>query len=141
MVEHLKTNKLKVLGRATPNSVIKIFLSGEFLGEVISNEDGSWFFEHKDISFTPHKIMITTIINNEIIKIKTSIFEEKIKTKLLVEREIKVVEGNSLWRIARKTLGGGILYSEIYKNNIKIIANPNLIFPGQVFNIPNIKKK
>ncbi|MFL2679039.1 MAG: LysM peptidoglycan-binding domain-containing protein [Alphaproteobacteria bacterium] len=141
MVEHLKTNKLKVLGRATPNSVIKIFLSGELLGEVISNEDGSWFFEHKDISFTPHKIMITTIINNEIIKIKTPIFEEKIKTKLLVEREIKVVEGNSLWRIARKTLGGGILYSEIYKNNIKIIANPNLIFPGQVFNIPDIKKR
>jgi len=140
-VEHLKKNKLKVLGRATPNSVIKIFLSGEFLGEVISNENGSWFFEHNDISFTPHNIMITTLINNETIKIKTSIFEDKIKTKFLVKREIKVVEGNSLWRIARKTLGGGILYSEIYKNNIKIITNPNLIFPGQVFNIPNIKKK
>ena len=140
-VEHLKTNKLKVLGRATPNSAIKIFLSGEFLGEVISDENGSWFFEHNDISFTPHNIMITTLINNETIKIKTPIFEEKIKTKLLVEREIKVIEGNSLWRIARKTLGGGILYSEIYKNNIKIIANPNLIFPGQVFNIPNIKEK
>ncbi len=140
-VEHLKTNKLKVLGRATPNSVIKIFLSGDFLGEVISNKNGSWFFEHEDISFTPQNIMITTLINNETIKIKTPIFEEKIKTKFLVEREIKVVEGNSLWRIARKTLGGGILYSEIYKNNIKIITNPDLIFPGQVFNIPNIKKK
>ena len=68
-------------------------------------------------------------------------FESFLSEILLVKREIKVVEGNSLWRIARKTLGGGILYSEIYKNNIKIITNPNLIFPGQVFNIPNIKKK
>ena len=47
--------------------------------------------------------------------------------------------GNSLWRIARKTLGGGIFYSEIFKNNVDKITNPNLIFPGQVFNIPNLK--
>ena len=30
-------------------------------------------------------------------------------------------------------------YSEIYKNNADKITNPNLIFPGQVFNIPNLK--
>ena len=50
-----------------------------------------------------------------------------------------VENGNSLWRIARRTLGGGIHYAEIYKNNKKIIHNPDLIFPGQVFKIPNLK--
>mgnify|MGYP001426780534 FL=1 len=59
----------------------------------------------------------------------------------LEERNIVVEPGNSLWRIARKTLGGGIFYSEIYRNNLKRIKNPDLIYPGQVFNIPNIKKK
>ena len=49
---------------------------------------------------------------------------------------IVVQKGNSLWRIARKTLGGGIFYTEIYKNNLAKIKNPNLIYPGQVFNIP-----
>jgi nucleoid-associated protein YgaU len=37
-------------------------------------------------------------------------------------------------------LGGGILYAEIYKNNVEIIDDPNLIFPGQVFKIPNLKQ-
>ena len=54
---------------------------------------------------------------------------------------IIVKKGNSLWRIARKTLGGGVFYTEIYKNNLRKIKNPNLIYPGQVFNIPIKRKK
>ena len=54
---------------------------------------------------------------------------------------IIVQKGNSLWRIARKTLGGGVFYTEIYKNNLRKIKNPNLIYPGQVFNIPIKRKK
>ena len=50
---------------------------------------------------------------------------------MMIESSFK----NSLWRIARKTLGGGIFYTEIYKNNLAKIKNPNLIYPGQVFNI------
>ena len=40
----------------------------------------------------------------------------------------------------KKNFGGGILYAEIYKNNKKIIDDPNLIFPGQVFKIPNLNR-
>ena len=42
--------------------------------------------------------------------------------------------------IRDRTLGGGVLYAEIYKNNKKIIDDPDLIFPGQVFKIPNLKR-
>ena len=47
-----------------------------------------------------------------------------------------VQPGNSLWRIARRTLGGGINYSVIYEANRAQIANPDLIYPGQVFMVP-----
>ena len=61
---------------------------------------------------------------------------DKIKIKKII-----VEKGNSLWRIARKTLGNGIFYSQIYKNNLRKIKNPDVIFPGQVFNIPVLKNK
>lgn len=47
-----------------------------------------------------------------------------------------VQPGNSLWRIARRTLGGGIHYSEIYQANRDQIRDPNLIYPGQIFTVP-----
>jgi nucleoid-associated protein YgaU len=50
--------------------------------------------------------------------------------------QVVVQPGNSLWRIARETYGGGILYTLIYRANRDRIADPDLIYPGQVFTLP-----
>ena len=47
-----------------------------------------------------------------------------------------VFRGDSLWRISRKVLGHGIRYTQIYAANTKQIRDPNLIYPGQVFVVP-----
>ncbi|MDE0941760.1 MAG: LysM peptidoglycan-binding domain-containing protein, partial [Alphaproteobacteria bacterium] len=43
---------------------------------------------------------------------------------------------NSLWRIARRVYGSGVRYTVIYQANDSQIRDPDLIFPGQVFNLP-----
>lgn len=48
-----------------------------------------------------------------------------------------VSRGDSLWRISQATLGAGTRYATIYKANREQIRNPNLIYPGQTFVIPN----
>lgn len=48
-----------------------------------------------------------------------------------------VTRGDSLWRISRKMLGHGINYTEIYASNTAQIRDPKLIYPGQVFVVPN----
>jgi len=47
-----------------------------------------------------------------------------------------VSRGDSLWRISRATYGAGALYERVYKANRDRIRNPNLIYPGQVFVLP-----
>lgn len=47
-----------------------------------------------------------------------------------------VVKGDCLWKIAKKLLGDGSRYTEIYNLNRDKISNPNLIYPGQVLTIP-----
>lgn len=47
-----------------------------------------------------------------------------------------VRKGDSLWRIAAKELGSGFRWNEIYEANQEQIKNPNLIFVGQVLEIP-----
>lgn len=44
--------------------------------------------------------------------------------------------GDSLWKIAKKTLGDGSRWSEIYNLNTDKIGNPDLIYPGQVLTLP-----
>ena len=47
-----------------------------------------------------------------------------------------VVKGDCLWNIAKKYLGNGARYTEIYNLNKDKIKNPNLIYVGQVLTLP-----
>lgn len=47
-----------------------------------------------------------------------------------------VVKGDCLWNIAKKLLGDGGRWREIYELNRDKISNPNLIYPGQVLTMP-----
>jgi len=47
-----------------------------------------------------------------------------------------VKSGDCLWNIAKKYLGDGSRYNEIYGLNKDKIKNPNLIYPGQVLVLP-----
>ncbi|MDE6909068.1 MAG: LysM peptidoglycan-binding domain-containing protein [Lachnospiraceae bacterium] len=50
-----------------------------------------------------------------------------------------VVKGDCLWTIAKKFYGNGSKYTVIYDANRSVIGgNPNLIYPGQVLNIPAV---
>lgn len=46
-----------------------------------------------------------------------------------------VKKGDCLWNIAKKFLGNGAKYMQIYNLNKNIIKNPNLIYVGQVLRI------
>lgn len=49
-----------------------------------------------------------------------------------------VKSGDCLWNIAKKFLGSGAKYTEIYNLNKGVIGgNPNLIYPGQVLTLPS----
>jgi nucleoid-associated protein YgaU len=55
-----------------------------------------------------------------------------------VEVDYVIVQpGNSLWRIARRVFGEGLRYMHIYEANQAQIRDPDLIYPGQVFEIPS----
>ena len=48
-----------------------------------------------------------------------------------------VKSGDCLWNIAKKYLGDGSRYNEIYNLNKDKIKNPNLIYPNQVLTLPS----
>ncbi|MFZ9199188.1 MAG: LysM peptidoglycan-binding domain-containing protein [Paracoccaceae bacterium] len=49
---------------------------------------------------------------------------------------ITVQPGLTLWAIARETYGDGVLYVQVFEANRDKIKDPDLIYPGQVFTVP-----
>lgn len=49
---------------------------------------------------------------------------------------ITVQPGFTLWGIAKREFGDGVMYVQVFNANKDRIKNPDLIYPGQVFTIP-----
>jgi nucleoid-associated protein YgaU len=58
------------------------------------------------------------------------------ETEKLVQA-ITVQPGSTLWAIAQERYGSGTLYTRVFKANADTIKNPDLIYPGQVFRVPD----
>jgi nucleoid-associated protein YgaU len=50
---------------------------------------------------------------------------------------ITVQPGSTLWAIARESYGDGMQYMRVFEANRDNIRNPDLIYPGQVFAVPD----
>lgn len=53
-----------------------------------------------------------------------------------VDGAVIIRRGDNLWRISRRVYGMGVRYSTIYLANQDQISDPNRIWPGQVFSVP-----
>ncbi|PCD77240.1 hypothetical protein CLN94_05630 [Pseudothioclava arenosa] len=51
-------------------------------------------------------------------------------------RRVTISEGNTLWAIAREAYGDGFFYVRVFEANRDQIRDPDLIYPGQVFTLP-----
>jgi nucleoid-associated protein YgaU len=47
-----------------------------------------------------------------------------------------VQPGATLWAIAEERYGNGVFYLKVFEANRAAIDDPDLIYPGQVFTIP-----
>lgn len=54
-----------------------------------------------------------------------------------IDHSVIIRRGDTLWQISRRVYGRGTRYTTIYKANQAQIANPDMIFPGQTFMVPD----
>jgi nucleoid-associated protein YgaU len=50
---------------------------------------------------------------------------------------VTVQPGLTLWAIAEANFGDGVLYVQVFEANKDKIRDPDLIYPGQVFTMPD----
>ena len=145
-VEQLTLDRIKysengtaiLYGRARTDMNVMVYLNNEFQMKTIPGNDGSWDVDLGIISPGIYKLRIDeTTINGDVkFRIETP-FKQETKELLdkMFTKAITVQPGNSLWRIARRIYGKGIMYLDIYNKNSHLIKDPDLIYPGQIFSL------
>ncbi|GHU04944.1 peptidoglycan-binding protein LysM [Alphaproteobacteria bacterium] len=137
-------NALTAVGESAPFAEIRLYLDDGFLARTIADKDGKWRAHATPGLIAPGERRLRADLIGEKGKV-----EARVEMVFSLEGDDKgdkpagsaavvtVEKGDCLWRIARTVLGSGYDFVLIYEANQKQIRNPDLIYPGQVFIIPN----
>lgn len=70
-------------------------------------------------------------------KVEMAAATPEMPKEIVTGSSVIIRKGDSLWLVSRRKYGAGIRYTTIFDANREQIRDPNLIFPGQVFDIPD----
>jgi len=138
-IDYDANGRAMISGRAIPRAQVAIYLDNAFFGGIRADDEGRWtLLADETISDGEHIIRIDQIIGDGDVHLR---IEQPFQTGFPIDvstRTGKVVvqPGNSLWHIARRIYGTGVRYTLIFQENNEQIRDPDLIYPGQLFELP-----
>ena len=139
-ISYNENSSTELAGRARLNNSVRIYINNDLKSEVKVNDSGAWRVSLSDIKAGVYTLRLDEVNENGTVEGRLELpfkREEEALIQAMGEGSITVQPGNSLWRIARKYYGKGIQYVEIFERNSHLIRDPDLIYPGQVFSLPN----
>ncbi|MGE4481284.1 Ig-like domain-containing protein [Acidocella sp.] len=126
-------------GTAPAGASVTVLLDGKALGTAKADKAGHWHVQ-APVPAKPGMITLNaTAPDGGAIAPVTVPFAPEELAKALEEGHVVIAPGDNLWMIARRVYGRGTLYTLIYSANASKIHDPNLIFPGQAFTLPEKK--
>jgi nucleoid-associated protein YgaU len=139
VIDYDDTGAVIFSGRATPGAIVQLFVDRRLIGQTQANENGRWMMTPEAI-IDPgvYQLLVVQLDENGRPAYAIELPFERASADSIQLRDGRVVvqPGNSLWRIARRAYGRGAQYTIIYEANADQIRDPDLIFPGQIFDVP-----
>ena len=140
-VEYDQSGSMRFAGSATPGARLRLYVDDQPIGEAVADTPGRWALQpESQPSVGRHRLRIDQVSPTDgrvLARAEVPFQREELPAEAFAQQRIVVQPGNNLWRIARATYGRGIRYTVIYQANKDQIADPNKIYPGQVFALPN----
>lgn len=133
-----------ISGRALPRAQVALYVDNQFIGTALSDDQGRWSLgPKKSIAKGSHVLRADQVVAEGDVELR---IEQPFETDRPADfsrqqSKIMVRSGNSLWHIARKVYGAGYRYTMIFQQNAEQIRDPDLIYPGQLFTLPQIPRE
>ena len=136
-------------GRSSPSGLVRFYVNNEAISAAKTNKEGYWETDLSDIVPGTYTLRIDQLsLKGDVVSRLESPFKREDREKLakLIAPStspariniVTVQPGNTLWAIARKRYGDGLLYVRVFEANRDKIKDPDLIYPGQLFDLPDL---
>ena len=135
-------------GRSNSEGSVRIYIDNAPVLDAEIGDDNVWRTPLPDIDTGIYTLRIDELDadGNVTSRLETPFQREPVETILALAEEtgqapqpislVTVQPGNTLWGISRRAFGEGVQFVKVFEANRDRIRDPNLIFPGQVFTIP-----
>ena len=143
-------------GRGVEDQHIRIYVDNKPVKTRSIEADGTWSMDLQEIDAGVYILRIDQLDSDGVVTSRTETPFQKETTEVakkmaaLANNEVTdstprigiglstviIQPGYTLWAVARKTYGFGIQYVRIYHANKDQIRDPDLIYPGQIFKLP-----
>ncbi len=147
------TGEVELTGRVQDGSFVRIYLNNRLITNIAPGEDGKWRGKIKGIDPGVYTLRLDEVgaDGNVASRLETPFKREPVEVLRAVEtpttneaepetppiRAVTVQKGDTLWAISRERYGDPVLYVKVFEANRDSIRDPDLIYPGQVFTIPD----
>lgn len=132
-------------GRSRTDGAIRAYLNNQPAGDGQADVDGNWTLRLTDVQPGDYTLRIDLSEDTKDVlgRIELPFRRESdaVLSQALVGggvRAITVQPGATLWAIARNRYGDGTQYVQVFEANRGQIRDPDLIYPGQVFGLPDL---
>lgn len=139
-IQALNSKTISVSGNAEGGASVEMMLNGQ-KGAETKPDDNAMYAMMLPIDPNQDRFRLKSILRdadgNSIASASINLSKSQMAEGLQGNALIVVQKGDALWRIAYKTYGAGIRYVDIVRQNPTKINDPDLIYPDQIFVIPN----
>lgn len=138
--------EVQLAGRAQSEaSEVRIYLDNKAVVSIPVGGDGRWQGDLPNIDEGVYTLRVDELRADGSVssRVETPFQRESASVLANAQRDangnivaITVQKGNTLWAIARERYGEGTLYVKVFEANKSAIRDPDLIYPGQIFDLP-----
>jgi hypothetical protein len=145
-ISYDENDEVVLAGRGNPDRTIIIYVDDTPLLDTVVSSSGSWKLELTGLNAGRYVLRVDEVDENGTVTSRVeSPFQREYpedvrEAKASNETTYTVQPGNSLWIIATGRYGEGMRYLQIFSANKDQIRDPDLIYPGQVFAIPDAQE-
>ncbi|WP_193142174.1 MULTISPECIES: LysM peptidoglycan-binding domain-containing protein [unclassified Meridianimarinicoccus] len=130
-------------GRAGASGPVRVRLNGTLRGTGTVTEDGLWSLVISDVAPGLYDLRVESLDPSGAVLGQADVPFRREAPGIVQQalngsgaRIVTVQPGATLWAIAQDLYGAGTRYVQVFEANRDQIRDPNLIYPGQVFDLP-----